>query len=445
MAADVLTSVIAVAIVLGIMILVHEWGHFIAAKLFGVRVEVFSFGFGPRLWGRKRGPTDYRISALPLGGYVKMAGDNPSEERRGEPDEFLSKPRWQRALIAVAGPAMNMVMAVAMTTGLFLVGTQQRTFVDKPVEVAGVIKDSPAEAAGLRAGDRVEELAGIRNPTWERALLELVFTNPGSSLPLVVERDGNRVPLTAHATAASDFNEVFAVLGYPAEPVTVGTVSRAMPAERSGLRPGDHVLALERQPVRSPIQFAGMIQQRGGQPTELLLQRGDQTLRVEIRPEWNNPGDGGGARWQIGIAFRFASEKRSYSLGGAAERGLWVNARLTRQILHVVAQLFQGRMSLKQMQGPLGIARESGRAARRGPLDLINLMAVISLNLAILNLLPIPILDGGHLLMLAVEGMIRRDLSLTVKERVVQVGLVFLLVIFAIVMYNDVLRLLPSH
>ncbi|MBI3670843.1 MAG: RIP metalloprotease RseP [Acidobacteria bacterium] len=445
MAADVFTSVIAVAIVLGIMILVHEWGHFIAAKLFGVRVEVFSFGFGPRLWGRKRGPTDYRISALPLGGYVKMAGDNPSEERRGEPDEFLSKPRWQRALIAVAGPAMNMVMAVALTTGLFLVGTQQRTFVDKPVEVAGVIKDSPAEAAGLRAGDRVEELAGIRNPTWERALLELVFTNPGSSLPLVVERDGNRVPLTAHATAATDFNEVFAVLGYPAEPVAVGTVSRGMPAERSGLRPGDHVLAVERQPVRSPIQFAGIIQQRGGQPTELLLQRGDQTLRVEIRPEWNNPGDGGGARWQIGIAFRFASEKRSYSLGGAAERGLWVNARLTRQILHVVSQLFQGRMSLKQMQGPLGIARESGRAARRGPLDLINLMAVISLNLAILNLLPIPILDGGHLLMLAVEGVIRRDLSLTVKERVVQVGLVFLLVIFAIVMYNDVLRLLPSH
>jgi regulator of sigma E protease len=445
MAADVFTSIIAVGIVLGIMILVHELGHFFAAKLFGVRVDIFSIGFGPRIWGRKRGPTDYRISALPLGGYVKMAGDNPSEERHGGPDEFLSKPRWQRAIIAVAGPTMNIVMAVALTSGLFLVGTQQRVIAERPVEIAGVIKDSPAEIAGLRAGDRVVELAGIHNPTWERAVLEMVFTSPNSNVPVVVERDANRFTMTVRANPATDFNEVFALLGYPSEPATIGSVSRGMPAERGGLKPGDHILALQRQPVASPIQFAALLQQRAGQPTELLVQRGDQSLRLELRPEWNNPGDGGGARWQIGIAFRYATEKRSFSLAGAVERGLWVNARLSRQILHVVAQLFQGRMSLKQMQGPLGIARESGRAAKRGPLDVINLMALISLNLAILNLLPIPILDGGHILLLAIEGLIRRDLSLTLKERFVQVGLVFLLVIFAIVMYNDVLRLLPSH
>jgi regulator of sigma E protease len=439
MAVEVLTSIIAVVIVLGLMILVHEWGHFIMAKLFGVRVEVFSIGFGPRIWGRRRGPTDYRISALPVGGYVKMAGDNPAEERKGDPDEFLSKPRWQRVLIAVAGPTMNILTAVALTAGLFLTGISQRLYVDKLVTIAGVLKGSPAEKAGIQSGDRVVDFAGIRNPTWERVFLELLFAAPDSTYSAVVERDGERIPVTVRAAP-----DEFAVLGYPAEPALVGSVTRGMPAERSGLQSGDEILAIGGQPVASPIQLAAKIQQLNGSPTELLVRRGDQQLHIGIRPVWGDPGDGV-ARWQIGIGFRFATEKHRYPLGGAVERAVWFNVRLTEQILHVVAQLFQGRMSLKQVQGPLGIARESGRAARRGPMDLINLMAVISLNLGILNLLPIPILDGGHILMLGIEGALRRDLSLTVKERIVQVGLVFLLLVFAIVMYNDVLKLLPSR
>ncbi len=437
--ADILISIIAVVIVLGLMVLVHEWGHFLVAKLFGVRVEVFSFGFGPRLWGHQHGPTDYRISALPLGGYVKMAGDTPTEERKGDPDEFLSKLRWQRVLIAVAGPVMNILTAIVLTAALFLVGTSQRTYVDKPVVIAGVLKDSPAEQAGIQAGDHILEFRGIQNPTWERLFLELLFTSPGSNVPVSIERDGQLIQTTVR-TASDEF----AVVGYPAEPVLVGTVTHGMPAERSGLQPGDEILAVERQSVVSPIQLAARIQGRAGQPTELLVLRGERQMRLEVRPVWRDPGDGT-PRWQIGIGFRFATEKRSYPVSGAVERAVWLNGRLTRQILHVVGQLFQGRMSLKQVEGPLGIARESGRAARRGPMDLINLMAVISLNLGILNLLPVPILDGGHILMLAVEGILRRDLSVAVKERFVQVGLVFLLVVIAIVMYNDVLKLLPAH
>jgi len=437
--ADVLTSIIAVVIVLGLMVLVHEWGHFVVAKLFGVRVEVFSFGFGPRLWGHRRGPTDYRISALPLGGYVKMAGDTPTEARKGDPDEFLSKPRWQRVLIAVAGPVMNIVTAIVLTAALFLMGTSQRAYVDKPVVIAGVLKGSPAEKAGIQAGDRIVEFHEVQNPTWERVFLELLFTSPGSSIPATIERDGQLIQTTVR-TASDEF----AVVGYPAEPVLVGTVMQGLPAERSGIKAGDEILEIERQPVMSPIQLAARIQERAGQPTELLVRRGEHQLRLQVRPVWGNPGDGT-PRWQIGIGFRFATEKRRYPLTGAVERALWLNARLTQQILHVVGQLFQGRMSLKQVEGPLGIARESGRAAKRGPMDLINLMAVISLNLGILNLLPVPILDGGHILMLAVEGILRRDLSVAVKERFVQVGLVFLLVVIAIVMYNDVLKLLPVH
>lgn len=436
---DVLTSVVAVVIVLGIMILVHELGHFMAALLFGVRVEIFSIGFGPRVWGRRRGPTDYRLSALPLGGYVKMAGDNPSEERKGDPDEFLSKPRWQRVLIAAAGPTMNILMAVALTTTLFSTGTSQRLYLDRPIVVAGVLKDSPAEKAGIRGGDRIVRLHGVRNPTWERAFLELLFITPGSNLPITIERDGQQIPVTVNAVS-----DEFATLGYPAEPVMVGTVAHGMPAEHSGFKPGDEVLAVEQQPVASPIQLAAHIQQSEGKPIEVLARRAGQQVRLVVRPVWGDPGDGV-ARWQIGIGFRFVTEKRSYSLGKAVERATWLNTRLTQQILHVVAQLFEGRMSLKQLEGPVGIARQSGQAAKRGLVDFINLMAVISLNLGILNLLPIPILDGGHILLLAVEGTLRRDLSVRVKERFVQVGLVFLLVIFAIVMYNDVLKLLPTR
>ena len=439
MASDIVTSMIAVAIVLGIMILVHEWGHFMAAKLFGVRVEIFSIGFGPRLWGRRRGPTDYRVSALPLGGYVKMAGDNPAEERRGEPDEFLSKPRWQRVIIAAAGPAMNMVMAVALMAGLFMTGTARRIYADKPVVVAGVLKQSPAEKAGIKPGDHIVKFHGIKDPTWERALLELLFAPPGTTVPVTIQRGEQRIDTSVGTTS-----DEFAVLGYPAEPVLIGTVASGMPAERAGLLAGDEILAFQGQPVVSPHQFAARIQERAGEPTELLVARSGQQVRLNVQPTWGDPGDGL-ARWQIGVGFRFATEKRSYSLRGAVERAVWVNARLTRQILYLVGDLFRGKVSLKQLQGPLGIARESGRAAKRGPLDLINLMAVISLNLGILNLLPIPILDGGHILMLAVEGTLRRDLSVAVKERFVQVGLVFLLVIFAIVMYNDVLKLLPNR
>src|SRR5450755_3667043 len=177
--------IVSVSIVLGVMVLVHEWGHFIVAKSFGVRVDVFSIGFGTRLWGFKRGDTDYRVSALPLGGYVKMAGDNPLEERKGDPDEFLSKPRWQRVLIALAGPAMNIILSVILIAGIYMRGSKQPAFLDRPMVVAGVLQDSAAQKAGLAAGDRIVKVNGANAPTWDRAQLELMSTLPGHSLSLV--------------------------------------------------------------------------------------------------------------------------------------------------------------------------------------------------------------------------------------------------------------------
>jgi len=440
---NVLSSVVAVVLGLGLMILVHEWGHFLAAKWFGVRVEIFSVGFGPRLWGRKRGDTDYRLSALPVGGYVKMAGDNPAEERAGDPAEFLSKPRWQRGLIAAAGPLMNVLLAVVLVTVLYKVGIPQPAYLDDPVVLAGVLKDSPAEAAGLAAGDRIVELNGVKNPTWNDAMLELSFTAPGKQVSLVVERDHMRLLLAVKAGGIGGGDPSF-LIGYPPEQAVIGWVTRGSAADRAGVKPGDQIMAFNALPVSSPLQLAEKIQEVGGKTAEMVVRRGPRELPLAITPVYGDPGDGR-KRWQIGISFRQPNVRKSYPLVESIQRAAWFNAKWAYQIMAVLGELIERRASIKQLGGPLEIARQSGQAARQGPVALTLLMAFVSLNLGILNLLPIPILDGGHILLLAIEGALRRDLSVAVKERVVQVGLVFLLFVFAIVMYNDVLRLLPNR
>jgi regulator of sigma E protease len=433
------TGVIAVAIGLGVMVLVHEWGHFLVARLFGVRVEVFSIGFGPRIWGVRRGPTDYRLSILPLGGYVRMAGDNPAEERKGDPDEFLSKPRWQRVLIALAGPTTNFLMAVILTAALFVRGGQQPSYADKPVVIAGVMKDSAAQKGGIQAGDRIVSFAGVKNPTWDRVALELALSAPGRSEPVVVERQGQQVPLSVASEP-----QPFTAIGYPAEPAVIGVVSPGLPAEKAGLAPGDTILSVDGETLASPYQLSDMIQRSQGQPMTLEVSRGGGIQKIVLMPTWGDPGDGT-ARWEIGITYRFTTSPKRYSPPIAMVKAAEFHVILATKLVYLVGQLFTGRVSLKQVQGPLGIVQASSQAAKRGFGDLISLMALVSLNLGILNLLPIPILDGGHILMLGIEGLLRHDISLKIKERVVTVGMVFLLLVFLIVMYNDVLRLFPGH
>jgi regulator of sigma E protease len=433
----VLTGVVAVVIGLGVMVLVHEWGHFVVARLFGVRVEVFSIGFGPRIAGWRSGPTDYRLSALPLGGYVRMAGDNPAEERRGDPDEFLSKPRWQRVLIAVAGPTTNFLMAVLLTAALFVHGSDQPTYVDNAVVVAGVLKDSPAQQAGIQAGDKIVSFAGSADPTWDRVGLELALATPGREEPLVVERNGQTFSASVRNTQ-NPFEDV----GYPSEPAVVGKVNPKSPAEKGGLMPNDTIVAVDGQQLKSWYELSDLIQQGVGRAMQVDVLRDGKQVPLTLHPTWGPLGDGP-PRWGIGINYRFATVKKSYSLPTATAKAFQFNLILARKLVSTVGDLFAGKASIKTLQGPLGIMQASGEAAQRGFGDLIGLMAQVSLSLAILNLLPIPILDGGHIFMLAVEGLLRHDLSMKLKERVVTVGMVFLLLIFLIVMYNDVLRLFP--
>ena len=446
---DVLYLLVGVGLVLGVMVLIHEWGHFIAARLFGVRVDVFSIGFGPRLFGWKKGPTDYRVSALPLGGYVRMAGQDLSEVDSGDkpptggPDELMSKPRWQRALISFAGPAVNLVFPIFLLTGLFsIVGVPYPAYLDAPVHVTGL----PANTAEpgplpLKAGDTVVAINGVPTPTWEKALLALKQIAPNAMVKLEVDDSGSRRTVEVPAKEIADPNKI---LGYaPIRPI-IDQVAPGTPAERAGLREGDEITAVDGKKVEYWEQFREATQGSNGQPMTLDVTRKGQSVHLTVTPK-KDAAETGQNVYQIGVLPRDESAYKHVSFSESVRFASSGTVDTITRTVDVVGKLFSGRVSIKQLQGPVGISHMAGQAVRRGPLDVISLMVLISINLGILNLLPIPILDGGNILLLAIEGIMRRDLSLSFKERFVQVGLVFLLVIFAIVMYNDILRRIASH
>ena len=457
---------LGVALVLGVMILVHEWGHFVAARIFGVRVDVFSIGFGPRLFGWKRGATDYRVSALPLGGYVRMAGQDPSEidsanstsipvkakdEKtqspalvRGAPDELMSKPRWQRALISFAGPFVNLIFPVLLLTVYFLtIGIPYPAYEDKPVQVTAVPANSPAAAAGLHSGDKVVALEGEQNPNWEQAEKVITKLTPNSKLSMEVEQAGTRRSLSA-PVEQKDLEQPERLLGFaPIRPV-LEDVAPGLPAQRAGLKENDLIAAVDGQKIQWWGEFTERVRGSGGKPVALDVDRKGQPLHLVVTPQAAT-NDRGETVYQIGVQVHEDTAYKRVAFPEGARYAGQVTVQKIKETAGIVGQLFSGRVSLKQLQGPVGISRAAGQAARKGPLAIISLMVLISVNLGILNLLPIPILDGGHILLLGIEGILRRDMSLAFKERFVQVGLVFLLVVFAIVMYNDVVRLLPIH
>jgi len=434
-----LYSIVSVVVVLGIMIVVHEFGHFAAAKYFGVRVEVFSVGFGKRLLGFTRGETDYRISALPFGGYVKMAGENPMEARTGDPGEFMSHPRWQRFIIALAGPFMNIVLAIALLTGVFMVHHEVLTFLGGPPVIKKKSPNSPAERSGLKAGDQIARVDTVQNPTWEDVYTRILLS-PNHPLDLAIRRGDES--LTKSITPEQHGGEGPGETGLaPASRLVVNQLIEGLPAATSGVKVGDEIKAVDGVPVLSTEALKSYFKSVQGREVTLSGLRNGAPFSVKLKPVWDTQDN----EFHAGFVQNpYKIEKLPF--GRALQESVTANRKLSGLILELVKKMVEQKVSIKAMDGPISIAKYSGEAARQeGWTPLMQLMAGISLNLGIFNLLPIPILDGGLILLLFIEGLMRRDISQPVKERIYQVAFVCLVLFAGVVIFNDVMKLLPVH
>ncbi len=455
--ATLLSSIVGALIVLGVIIVIHEGGHFLVAKLFRVRVETFSVGFGPRLFGFRYGETDYRLSVLPLGGYVKMSGENPGDDVTGDPNEFLSKPKWQRFLIAFAGPAMNGVLAVALLTGLYMYGTNVPEFLQGEARVDIVEEGSPAETAGFQPGDLIVEFDGEENPNWQAVEINVILS-PERPIAATIDRDGTRLNITL-VPARQPRNETGYAGMFPRSRVVIeGYSGPDSPAERGGLLAGDEIIAVDDVDLqRSNRSINEIIQSGEGEILSVSVLRcvgavgssvqsseepcETQRVDLEIQPEVNSDG-----QRMIGIMYPTVPMVM-IELGfvDSVARSLRTNAGDAMLIFEILGRLVRRETSMRSLDGPIGIVNYSGQALQAGIAPLVRFMALISLNLGVINLLPIPILDGGVMFLLLIEGITRHDLSLAVKERIVQVSFVFLLTLIVFVIYNDVVKLIPTQ
>jgi regulator of sigma E protease len=449
---NLLQTIVVFVLVLGAMVVIHEFGHFIVAKFFGVRVDVFSVGFGKRLWGVKKGDTDYRISLIPLGGYVKMAGENLDEQRTGEPYEFMSKPKWQRFCIAVAGPTMNILTALAIPAAMAMIHHEVPAYLNKPVLVKAVEPNSPAERAGLQSGDFIAKIDGIDNPTWQE-LEDQVAVNPEQDLPLVVKRSDETKQVTLHAGSHAFDQEKIGYSGLKAddERITVAVVSPGEPAAVAGLKPGDNIIAVNgnriEQSEYGQIEIIRAIRSSVDKPLTLTVRREDGTVAdIQATPQMNGP--------DLRLGFTQAITGREtvnqrLSLFAALKFSVNENIRIIQLTKTALAQVFVGKRSARDtLTGPVGIAQIVGQAAQQGTAQVLQLMAILSLNLGVFNLLPIPVLDGGLIFMLALEaflGLFGLTLSLRIKERMMQVGLVMLMLLMGFVIVNDILKRIPGR
>lgn len=414
-------------LVLGFLIFAHEAGHFMFAKLFRVRVLVFSFGFGKRLFGFKHGDTDYRVSLIPLGGYVRMAGDTPEENQPGNPDEFLSKPKWQRFLILFAGPAMNLLIALTFLAALVVVGMEQ--VISKPV-IGEVQPGMPAEKAGLQPGDTIVRIKGEPIEDFSDAAI-LISMNAGTPIHVEYLRNGvmQKTVLTPKRVDG-DFGPVGrAGIGPGFEPV-IGRVWPGSPAAAAGLQVGDRIVSANGTPVRALEDYARVIEKAPSKPVVVGLARGSQQLTVTL------PFDP-----KFGELRGILPPVRTIKLSPipALQYSAKENWKMLKFSMSALARLFRREGSMKELSGPINIARIAGESLERGWAAVVALMAMISLQLGVMNLLPIPVLDGGHIMILLIEGIARRDLSLRVKERIQQVGFAALATLMLVVIYNDVI------
>ncbi|MBA3949351.1 MAG: RIP metalloprotease RseP [Acidobacteria bacterium] len=426
-----ITNILAFLFVLGIVVFVHELGHFLAARRIGVRVITFSLGFGPKLFSMKRGDTEYAVSAIPLGGYVKMAGEQPDDERSGASDEFLSKSKWQRFQVLIAGPLMNVLLAIVVLAGVLYQGADVPLYQDEPAVVGRMSDGSPAQQAGIQVGDRIVRIDDVETPTWDDVFMYIV-PKANREVVVTVDRGGRTVDarLTPDAETKYEIGDIGVT---PATRLQLSIVSPDGPAARAGLRVRDVLLAVDGNRDIDPASLTTYINAASGRPVAFTVRRDGREEVVTVTPE-GTPG-------LVGIGWspyetRIVQPGFFEAIGMSVERN-WEGSKM---IVTTLAGLFTRETPVRQLMGPVAIGEMSGTMAQLGWLALFNFMAMISLNLGLINLMPIPVLDGGHIAILGLEGLARRDFNMKVKEKILIAGFAVILMLMVTVIYNDLTR-----
>jgi regulator of sigma E protease len=432
----ILGTILAFIIVFGVLVFFHEFGHFFMAKLVGIRVEAFSFGYGKRLFGIKKGDTDYRVSMIPIGGFVKFTGEEVFEKKRKiEPGDFLAAKRWQRFLVMVMGSVMNIILAVVLMTAINMVGVTVAEYQDQAPVIGRIELGSPAEKANLRVGDEILNIDGKTTETWNDVEIA-VGTRPKRTLEIEAKRGDETIEV--ELTTESRTRLAFGYAGFAARVLTqVNMVSANSPAEKAGLKPGDVILAVEGETVYRH-QLIQVLENNPGNELDLLVDRGGERLSLKVTPK--KVGDVGKIEAVLGPK----AKTKKYGFFAAVGESIDYNVNLAFMVIDFLKDLITGEASAKQLGGPIEIASFSYAALRAGFVAMLGWIAFFSLQLGVINLFPIPVLDGGQILVLALEGLFRRDFSPKVKQIVMQVGFAIFIILIVFVILNDVAKRLPN-
>jgi regulator of sigma E protease len=422
--------------VLGIIVLVHEFGHYIAARLMKIRVEVFSFGFGKRLFGKKVGATDFRVSLFPLGGYIRMAGDEEFDPEHPKADEFMAKNRAQKIFTLLMGPCMNVLLALLLIIIVNMGGVETDAYkLEKPV-IGYIEAGSPAEKAGLLPGDTLLAINNRKTTNWKEVEIT-VGTNPKENLKVDFSRQDKPLSTSLNVISASRYEIGYAGF-YWQLPAEIGQVIKNYPAWKAGLQPGDMITMVDGRPISNYFDLAAIIHQSPGKPLLLVYKRGERILSSQLTPLAEN------GRGLIGFNVKIATTKVNYGLFASIQISFQESVRLTFLTINAFKKIIQRKISVKSFSGPMEIARISQQALVSGFANFFMLIAFISLQLGIVNLFPIPGLDGGHLLIFTIEAIIRRDLNQKLKTVLVYIGFAFLITLMVFVILNDIAKTLPN-
>jgi regulator of sigma E protease len=433
--ATILGTILAFALVFGILVFLHESGHFFMGKLAGIRIEVFSFGYGKRLFGIKRGATDYRVSLIPMGGYVRFLGEGLFEtDRTIAPDDFAAKSRAARFGVLVMGSVMNILLALILVAIVNMGGVTVPVYQEQAPVIGWIDAGSPAAAAELRAGDEILTINGRPVRTWTDVELA-VGSRPDRTLTLSVRRGDAILSVELRTESRTRYEMGYA--GFYGKILTQAlTVTPGSPAEKAGLKPGDVFVSIDGEPVYF-YKFVSVIERSPGRELAVGIERDGRPLTLRITPRLE-AGVG-----KIGVPVGPQSVERQYGPLGAIRESFRENKRQAFLLLRFLKDLFSGQASARQLGGPLEIANLSYTYLRMGFMALLSWIAFISLQLGIINLFPIPVFDGGQIFVLLIEAVARRDLSPRLRQVWMQIGFVIFVVLIGFVILNDVVKRLP--